>query len=428
MTEMSSDWWLSEASALQTPKQEIGNYVESQGFKVPQRFDTLGEALNVVRAGGTIAIRSEHRDEYDGASGLFQSYVIDPNSANDSLRAFENYGDFDIDEQVHLSQKRSAVTVAKLGDMPGYHTMADVVLGVALDTLTELTLQRLKQLTSQQVTVRRYADLTGRNVPELMDEAGFSFWEYIPGTNVTIVADSAIDDRYHVMANTPKRKGIPSYYGWQITDEHGNSSAGKDNDNTLTPDVTANLIQTYESIRNLPRFAAENCPIMELQMDDSGQVWFLQYHRARDFVAAGAPLNPADFPADEGWQKVDGVRGAIDSPSTLRTALWYPNHYGSPTRVTWQLPEIEEASADWHFDWSLSEILSRRRLGYIANKSQARLYDGMAADHAPRSKWFKPLTAVACNDRGLEGLIPEAIKKDVLRMVHRGKATLPNWL
>src|SRR5438270_3822706 len=116
MTEMSSDWWLSEATALQAPKQEIVDYVEAQGFKVPRRFDTLDEALDIVRAGGSIVVRSEHRDEYDGASGLLQSYRIDPTTADDSRRVFANYGNFDIDEEILLSRDRSAVTVPKSSD------------------------------------------------------------------------------------------------------------------------------------------------------------------------------------------------------------------------------------------------------------------------------------------------------------------------
>ncbi len=419
MTELSSDWWMSEATALRAPKQEIGDYVESQGFDVPRRFGTLDEALDVVRADGGIVIRSEHREEYDGPSGLLQTYVIDERSADDSTRVFEQYGNFDIDEEVYASQNRCAVTAWRQGDGPGYRTMADVVLGVALNTPTDLTIQRLMQLTSQEYMVRRYAHLTDREVPELMQEAQFSFWEHIPGSNVTVIADSAIDDRYHVLANSPKRKNMPSYCGWQIADERGNSMIGTENDNVLTPEATENLIKTYEAIRNLPRFASEHCPIMELQLDEKGQIWFLQYHRARDFQAAGAPLNPDDFSAKEGWQKVDGVRGAIDTPSTLKTALWYPDHYGSRRRVARQLPEVEEGSADWHYDWSLSEILSRRRLGYIAQDSYARHYDTMAAAHAARSKWFKPLVAVACNDRGLENLIPKMVKKEILNTVYR---------
>src|SRR5665811_876042 len=112
MTEMSSDWWLAEGN-LQLPKQEISDYVESQGFLVPRRFDTLDEALDVVRAGGEIILRSEHPDDYDGPSGLMDSYRLGSDTFEDCQAVFERYGDFDIDEQVHLSTKRGAVTAPK---------------------------------------------------------------------------------------------------------------------------------------------------------------------------------------------------------------------------------------------------------------------------------------------------------------------------
>ncbi|MDB5170975.1 MAG: hypothetical protein JWO35_669 [Candidatus Saccharibacteria bacterium] len=419
MSEVSTDWWLSNPDALQSPKQEIGDYIEAQGFSVPKRFETLDEALDVVRAGGTIAVRSEHRDEYDGASGLMETFRIDLQSAEDSLRAFENYGPFDIDEQVYQSQFRSAVTAYRRGDMPGYSTMEDVVLGEALSAPTDLTLQRLQRLSRQSTSVRRYADLTNRSTAELMNGASFSFWEYVPGTNVTIVADSAIDDRYHVLGNKPKRKGIPSYYGWQISDESGKPIAGKENDSTLTPDVTQSLIKAYEAIRNLPRFASQHCPLLELQLDGDGKIWFLQYHRTRDFKAAGELLDPNDFSPAEGWHKADGVRGALDEPTTLKTAFWYPNEYGSVRHTGSPLPTIEDASTDWHWDWALSEIMARRRSVQLDYDSLERAYSTIAAAHGPRSRWFKPLAAVALDDRGLKKLVPKQLKEQVSHHVHR---------
>lgn len=417
MSELSTDWWLSGAD-LRAPKREVGDYVEAQGFLVPRRFDTLDEALALVKQGGRIVIRSEHPDEYDGASGLMQTYIVDEESAEEAQDAFTRYGQFDIDEQVALSQRRSAVTAYGRGEMPGYSTMADVVLGVALDTQPDITIARLKRLTGQRDSVQRYAELTGRSVVSLMTEADFSFWEYLPGANVTVVADSAIDDRYHVLANRPQRKGMPTYNGWQIADERGNSVAGTEDDLVLTPQATEKLIRRYEEIRNLSRFAAEHCPIMELQLDQNGNIWFLQYHRARDFKAAGDPLNPTDFPSAEGWQKVDGVRGALEIPTTLNTALWYPVGYGASSGDT-KLPEVEDASMDWHWDWALSEILSRRRSAYIEKDSLEWLYSTLAAAHTPRSKWFKPQVAVACDDRRSEKLIPEDVKEEISKAVHR---------
>lgn len=416
MTEIGSDYWLSEAT-LESPKRQVGDYVENEGFAVPRRFDTLGDALKVVKAGGRIAIRSEHPDEYDGASGLMQTYILDSDSPDEAVRAFERYGEFDIDEQVHESQNRSVVTGR--GEMPGYATMADVVLGVAQHEPTDVTLRRLKELNGHRHAVRRYADITGRCEAEFMDEANFSFWEYVPGVNATVVADTAVDNRYHIFADRSDRR--PVYAGWKIANDNGSSIVDTPDDVVLTPETTAQLIDTYEQIRNLPRFDSSHCPIMELQLDEEGQIWFLQYHRTRDFKATHTSLDPADFSTQEGWQKAEGVRGALDSPVTMKTALWYPDKYGTTLngRLRQTLPESEDAAADWHWDLALTETLSRRRHGYIANNSLHDLYKSFAVAHAPRSRWFKPEAAIACNDRGLGNLIPETLKKEISQIVHR---------
>ncbi len=416
MTEIGTDYWLSEAT-LESPKRQVGDYVENEGFAVPRRFDTLDDALKVVKAGGRIAIRSEHPDEYDGASGLMQTYILDSDSPDEAVRTFERYGDFDIDEQVHESQNRSAMTGR--GEMPGYATMTDVVLGVALHEPTDVTLRRLKELNGHRHTVRRYADITGRRETEFMGKANFSFWEYVPGLNATVVADTAVDNRYHIFADRSDRK--PVYMGWKIANDEGNSIAGKPDDAVLTPEVTAQLVNTYEQIRNLPHFDSNHCPIMELQLDENGQIWFLQYHRTQDFKATHALLDPADFSTQEGWQKADGVRGALDSPATMKTALWYPEKYGTTLkgRVGRTLPESEDAAVDWHWDLALTEALSRHRLGYVADNSLNDLYRGFAVAHGPRSRWFKPQSAIACNDKGLDNLIPETLKKEISLTVHR---------
>jgi hypothetical protein len=254
-----------------------------------------------------------------------------------------------------------------------------------------------------------------------MDKASYSFWEYINGTNVAVVADTAVDDRYHVLASSPKQKGRLSYRGWQIANERGVSVAGKADDTKLTSEMTARLVHVYEQIRNLPRFASEHCPIMEFQLDDDNQIWFLQYLRTRDFQAATDSLNPSDFSQAEGWKQINCVRGALPVPASMKTTLWYPRHYGTQQGIVSSLPQSEDASTDWHWDLALTEIMSRRRRCYVSTSNRENIYDVLTLTdpHLPRSRWFKPLAAIACNDRGLRNLIPEEIKKEVSRSTSR---------
>jgi hypothetical protein len=416
MTEMSSDWWLAEGN-LQLPKREIGDYVESQGFLVPRRFDTLDETLEVVRVGGEIILRSEHPDDYDGPSGLMDSYRLGPDTFVDCQDVFERYGDFDIDEQVDLSTKRGAVTAPKRSKGPGYRQMEDVILGTSTETATDVTIERLKVLTREWRPVRRYAELTGRSVAELIQDMQYSFWEYTPGKNVTVVADDAIDGRYHVMTSTRGDDERISY-GWQTTDGNGRALFEPESPELMDQQATKSAIDTYETIRNLPRFASEHCPMMELQIDRDGRVWFLQYHRARDFRAAGSILNAADFSPKEGWKQVEAVRGALDSPTTLRMALSYPHDYGASGRRP--LPETEEASAEGHWDLALTEVLSRRRVAFVGDESRDWLYSNLVVSHAPRSRWFKPVVAVTRFDRGLQELVPPALHEGVKRRARSG--------
>jgi hypothetical protein len=57
----------------------------------------------------------------------------------------------------------------------------------------------------------------------------------------------------------------------------------------------------------------------------------------------------------------------------------------------------------------------------VSTSNRENIYDVLTLTdpHLPRSRWFKPLAAIACNDRGLRNLIPEEIKKEVSRSTSR---------
>lgn len=51
------------------------------------------------------------------------------------------------------------------------------------------------------------------------------------------------------------------------------------------------LIELYEKVRNLDRFNPNHCPVMEFQLSaNNHQLYFLQYHRARDFRSSSHQL------------------------------------------------------------------------------------------------------------------------------------------
>lgn len=240
----------------------------------------------------------------------------------------------------------------------------------------------------------------------------FSFWEYVPGRNMAVVADDSIHGRYHITAYGSEGRGGPR---GGIFDEGGRPFNSTDAEadslsTTMSADAVTALINTYENVRALPLFSQNQCPIMEMQLGDDGTLWFLQYHKARSFRPRADRLDPCDYPEQEGWLKAQAVRGAIGSFATLKAAVWYPEGY-EPTR---QIDGREDASFDMHYDIGLSEFLARKRAAYFSHHNAKDLYSSMAdGSHELRSRWFKPSGSLALGRAGYGRLLPQD-KKDAL--------------
>jgi len=387
MSELSSDWWLAEGHRPNAPKREIGDYVESQGFRVPRRFDSLDEAFGVVKQGEGIILRSEHPDEYDGPSGLMNSYFF-----NQDIHEYKRAGrsSIDLSNAVNWSLGLSLEQAPGMGDsIP----MARLVLSLAMEAgeSDEVVLGRLSQLTQRNSRVRRYAELTNQGLDTFVAETGFSIWEHIPGMNVTIVADDAIDGRYHTFNVLTLQEDGDRIEDWRIVNEAGESERESGEMPLLSPSDSQAFVEAYEAIRNLPRFNSEHCPIIELQMDRERNIWFLQYHRSRDYKPASHIINPRDFPASEGWQRVDGVRGSIDSPTSI---LLHTTDSYRLSRLA--LPEIKHGTiGPFSRDKILGEIAARRLAAFLTTSPLSNRYNEMAAHHTARSEWFKPQVALS---------------------------------
>lgn len=416
MTELAPDYWL--ANPPSQPKKEIADYVESEGFLVPQRFDDIEEAIASVQAGGKIILRSEHRDEYDGPSGLFDSYRIDQARIENGQRKLQDIGDnFDIDSEIPVSHRRGWRTAPPSSPYyrgPGSGDMADIIIGT-IPTNPQNAIRRLTILEQHSNFVDYYSMIKGISPQEFMGEAGYSVWEYIPGINVTIVADDAVGGLYHVLAARQK----PLHIEGSMSNEGGETLhlAGAAEGNFFDEALRSRLIKQYETIRNLPRFVSNHCPVIELQLDDSGNCWFLQYHRSRDFVASIGLLNDDDFSAKEGWKKAEVVRGAIASPQTLKMSLMYPAGYGE---TGMPLPDVDEAAAENGGSFKIiEEILARRRIADLADSGFERIYGGMPYNHNSRSRWFKPKTSMTLPYE--ESLKGSDVRQKVFEIVWRQK-------
>jgi hypothetical protein len=418
MSEQSTDWWLSNPESVTMPKLHIADYAESQGIAVPRRFATAEEAREFALSGGSVIMRSEHPEDYDGPSGLTESHILSLATVRAAQEVDAMFTVSNLEHEISNSQDRAVWSPASMGE-PGTAQLTDLILRDAIEGIGEtITINRLRRLERFSDKVSRYAMLTRRRTPQYLDALNYSYWEQVPGLNLTVVADSAIDDRYHIFGHSRNEAGRIENHVWHVSNEAGESVRSEDYHQLMSPDLLQNVVQTYETVRNLPRFDSNHCPLMELQVDLSGIIWFLQYHRSRDYKAADHELQDRDYPEAEGWHKADAVRGSISSPQTLEMALWYPKQYG----YSWSeypLPETEDASTDWHYNFGLTELLTRRRTSFITAYSLDDHYQALSVAHGPRSRWFKPVVAFACNDQGLSSFIPEEVTKAVSDSVHR---------
>lgn len=356
------------------PKKQFADLAEATGILVPKRYPSFGNALEAVGRGGTIIVRSEHAAERDGASGLFDSYVI------------------------------SSSQLQVPGERPN-----DLVRALMVATDPETALQQVRLAQMQKVAVRQYSAVMGYDTEQFVQGLSFSFWEFVQGINLTVVADDAGPDRYHIMGVPVTAEGVRGLHGsgW-VTNESGHTIVTYQKAVALPQETLANIVRQYEIVRNLPGFSAGQCPIMEMQLDANNQCLPLQYQEGRTYRPYdGDRLDPKDYPSSKGWHRAETVRGALGPLVTLETAMWYPPDYGTETS-RYALPQSEDASFNLrsYTNVGMGEALSRRRRAYFAARGLRDVYEAMSYGHEARSGWFKPQAAFAIGRNSLRSIVP----------------------
>lgn len=259
------------------PKKEIGDYVEKNGIPTARRFEGHDEALEYVKSGGRIVIRSEHPDEYAGASGLLSSFFVD----QVAIREYKE----------HCSKNGAHINWAKVHDNHYRYNAKQVILS-QIETTPEPQLeQNLKILSFPDVEY--YCRLTNQDVDAFYSQISYSYWQSVDGLNRSIIADSAIPGRYHIFANDPNvvfyRHGKEGFVNYSVVD---NGKVIINSMDQMKGDFVGE-IEFYNKVRNLENFDPNQCPIIEFQTDRKGQHHFLQYHRTRS-------VNPTTFTLDRG--------------------------------------------------------------------------------------------------------------------------------
>ncbi len=321
------------------PKKDIADYVESSGLPAAKRFRSLSGARKTKQP---FIIRSEHPQDYEGSSGLLDSIVISKERAMAckgflSQVAMMNLPNFLDAHQVNAWQRSGGV------DGVGKWGLEYAVQKNKIKSTEEITQALLN--VARGNTIQIYCLCMGITQEQFQRETSCSIWEYIPGNNMTVVADSAIAGRYNVFS-VAKEDSRQSYiYQWP------------DHEPSLSSELalkTRHAVNLYENVRNLPKFNPQHCPIMEIQVDSENLAWFLQYHRSRDFSPATHVLTGNE---DGVWSE-GFVRGSTPPEGSLVKIKPFPSY------TPGNLPPIEGGASGHRGDYQqqvMDEIMTQRR-------------------------------------------------------------------
>jgi hypothetical protein len=340
-----TDHYIEDKSRLKgQPKQTICDYVASEGFLVPRRFDNLTEARKSKKK---VFIRSEHKQEYDGVSGLLDSFSLSNWKYN--LKGVKNINDI---KRIYFKKEEN------------------------------------EQIGKPRLFCRHL----NLNYETFKEEISYSFWQKIAGINRKVIADSSIKNRWHILtyySDSDKKRKIGDYYflyNYTIA-EYGKKTQQFDMKlpNELHQGIDK-LIRSYEKIRHLNNFDKNHCPIMEFQTGFNNKNYFLQYHRNRDFMISNFKLLRKP---KKNELVVPFVRGATkDKGEKFKVIIHYPY-----TREKGYLYDEKNAngSYDNHYNGIYSEIASRKRdIQILDSNNSIEELKKIVFKHERISKLFKP--------------------------------------
>jgi len=358
--EFMTDWYLEDRSRLQgQPKRAVADYVERNGILIPRRFDSFEEAK---ASGLPLILRSEHPQDYDGVSGLLESPVISNGTSN---------------------EYQGVKSVEEVKDI--------------------LFSGRHGEGHSQS---RSYCRFMGIDLAKFKKDTSFSIWQYIPGLSRAILADSAIDGRYHLLSFNLRDSArsyiifdngkVNTLFSWKIPTEEKE---------------VQRLIEDYEKIRRLGRFDSNHCPIMEFQTAE-GANYFLQYHRTRDFLPTTFILDREAVAEELAFDLVRGVTESkgLEVKMTVIDADWYDD------KEETELPASEDSSIECRGSVRNRIMFGRRRFQPICSEDHNWTYNKLSAQHSARDALFKPMISGVLNmerfigEEEYSGLIKKAKK------------------
>ena len=354
-----TDLYVQNPAALAgQPKLTIGNYVEENGILVPRRFASLDEALD---SGVPFIMRSEHTAEYAGAAGLLQSYVITEEELDEARNLIAKKGDKEWDPGLYIYHfLKMARAIVKVEQGPQAEVERDLI-----------------DLRKDEID--SYCRLLNLDNGQFRQGISFSYWEYLGGFNRSIIADSSISGRYHIITLDPKTKN-----GLYVCFEDGELTPASEKLPSMSNKKIGEVIEFYERIRHLGNFDPNHCPVVEFQTVD-GVNYFLQYHRTRDFSPATFRIS-REREVDE--FETDFVRGATPEE-------------GIVSKVPYFYPKLELKDVDgaygFHTNSAFGEIRSRMLNLQLFSTPFHHLIRAVANRHVTISGLFNPRISLRIN-------------------------------
>ena len=246
------------------PKLYFREIAKEGGLLVPDAWESPREADKLLKKGITLLSRSEHPLEMF-YSGLQASMKIGKQfiglSEND-FRQIVSYGPL-LDEITHLS-----------------------FLG-------------------ERIRLRNSCKKIGIDFGSFPKESSASFWQVIEGIKITVIADSAVPERFHILSN---------YRPYAMVD------AGKINKLSTFRQIYPRIPQItafYSKVQDIFCDGKMHVPIVEAMVTDKG-IYFLQFHPGRDFSPADFRV---DWPLRKGEIRVPFVRGRTESKEYATTTM-----------------------------------------------------------------------------------------------------------
>ena len=359
-------------------------HAAAHGIRIPQMFATFEKARDfVLKKDGKLILRTEHPLEREGLSGLNMSHRV---SLEDVVRHEERGGLF--------------------ASFRGFDA--------------DLHNYMMREWHKKHGSAKYYCEWNGISIDDYVAGLVHSYWEYVSGYNIYVVADPVVNNRYRLFAGwkqmiKDREQHVTSYDTFDGTTKltSGNTSA-------TVLNKLDDILRLYNKVREL--FGEEMCWVVEMQLAANGELYFLQRSTGKSF-------RPCDwsFDAPESCHFLLGhqygygdVRG-----TTPKEGITLPLLMERGTRVRWLKDYRFEAVLNAHI---ISNVVEQKTIeshpAYV-QCSEAHHGDGARDPHSVILPVVKAPLYLYMPD--MHDRLPSGIAEEVKRLGKEKRKGVRNW-